>query len=183
MTRFDKRNLKEAIRACIAEYQEGHFRAAQVASMVMERYPDVVGEAAKRLMLESLTSLTRRMMKEPPPLEDRRQLALFLPAELASLRLASAFSLLPAEVETEAEEVDEEQFVWVPFKKATLNDLVQHLRLLDQGIERDQRRRNDVFTLYDYVRPLMEGREDEPFAPVLRSIAEKQQAGRQPIAA
>jgi hypothetical protein len=187
MTRLDQRTLNDAIDACLALQTEDYYVPSDVAREVIARYESLVDGVSKRLVFERITDMVRRRMKSALKSalrdEESTQLQLFLPEELARIRLPKNFSLLVATGEMEDSEdtegTEEEKCQWVPFPKATFRDLEQHLRLLDRGIARDLAKREDMRILHSYLRPLMKGREDEAFAPLLRQIAESQRAARE----
>jgi hypothetical protein len=177
---MDKRNLREALRACIGEYDEGAFRAVQIAQLVMKKYPALIAEASTRLMLAALTDMVRRMLKAPIPAPAQvGQLVLALPNEISHLQIPLAFSVLPEDVEIrDGEQVNDNLCLWVPFSRGTPKIARRHAQLQRRKAEQNQRQAENAEAFADYVNAIVT--EDELFAPALQRIVEQEQIdGRQ----
>lgn len=169
MTRHDRVRLREAIRVCIGELKaQGRFTTRELTRLMTERYGDLVVEASDRLIAESLASIARSLMRNDTPSARARQL--FLPMEIAHLRLPDSISLPPRN--DESDETEGGEFLWSDISEATFNELEEHIQYLTGQIAADVQRLRTLRELHGYLAPIMaDDRREDAIGPVLEEIA------------
>lgn len=160
--------LHDAIRRCIDEVLDaGSATTAEIRDRVAERHAALVAQHGRRLALDKISDLIRRQLRKIEVTAKAASEQLQLPGVLKHLKLAAVISIPP-----EGGDEDSDDVLWVPWRRATLQQGLRHLQLLDDGIRRDIRRRDAWRDVCDYVAAKTDGDLDAVIGDVLIAHAD-----------
>ena len=167
MTKTQLNKLRDAIREVVSElYAQKRGTTHWLVDTVTERYPELVEQASKHLVRDTIGKIARQIMKSDA--KSARSIQLVLPMGIADLRLPAAISI-PA-----ADNDDEIGAVWTPLQDATLPELKRHIAMLGASVAANRKRLRTVRTLYDYLIKSAPEIQDGVIGDILKTLAEKE---------
>ena len=169
MTKTQLNKLRDAVREVVLElYAQKHGTTHWLVDTVTERYPELVQEASRQLIRDSIGKMARQIMKSDSRSDKSTQMV--LPMVIADLRLPAAISV-PA-----ADSDDENDALWTPLHEATCDDLKRHITMLADSIAANRRRLRSLRQLYQYISERTPtAANDTTIGDILKTLAEQEQ--------
>ena len=168
MTKTQLNKLRDAVREVVLElYAQKHGTTHWLVDTVTERYPELVEEASRQLIRDSIGKMARQIMKSDA--RSAKSAQLVLPMALADLRL-------PGGISVPAADNDEDNALWMPLHEATRDDLKRHITMLGANIAANRRRLRTLRRLYEHIAEhAADAASDTTIGEILKTLAEQEQ--------